>query len=614
MTPWEYEDQLNAERQASAPGVAMTPWEYEDSLSKEEKPKEKPKDESVSSRFSRILNDVIYSDAMTYANNVAGSIATGLTLGMNRVAEAGVRSVLEDRSFGDVSHEVSERSKKFSEENPVVSTGAELLGGIPSVGKIFKVGSAAKSALPQLGKHQGYVRNTLKGAGAGGVYGLGTADYSEGFDDAAWNALSGAATGAVMAPVLQGVGNRVGNMVNRARANDFKGPLVKRIPEGAKQKVSGLLDSVAPGAKQALLPPSQKFESGADAVKAKAANSLEKKGFFLTPHQKTGSRTAEAIEANARKRSAVAPLFDEKVKQNQRVLNSIFAEEAGFLSRKDPFSKVNAPVVTHKMLNDRTAQLYNSFKNSKVRLTFPDKKAYNRLVDVLKGFDTVPQLMPKVKVGKKKMALDDYLGDVFEDIQKGLSPAKYMDYYASLSKQRREFAKKGKMQYAEAISDVMELFDDIADRAGKKGGKEQVAKIRDFHAARKLYKLRMAIGEGGDVIDSAGNINYEALRKRLSSNDVPGFIREGSDSEFYKTVRELGALEGNALKTHPMLPSERSSPTAMVVQPVKDMFSKIAVEKMFEDPAYTMENRGGDFLNQKLLKGLLQTREALDNE
>jgi hypothetical protein len=52
----------------------------------------------------------------------------------------------------------------------------------------------------------------------------------------------------------------------------------------------------------------------------------------------------------------------------------------------------------------------------------------------------------------------------------------------------------------------------------------------------------------------------------------------------------------------------------MVVQPVKDMFSKIAVEKMFDDPAYTMENRGGDFLNQKLLKGLLQTREALDNE
>ena len=149
----------------------------------------------------------------------ARAAAQGLTFGTADEIEASVRSLVQDGvSFNDALTQVQGEINQFSEENPNIALGAEVLGAIPTM---FAAGPRAFQVLSK-----SPVGATALGGGVGFAYGAAT---GEGFED---RMLKGIEEG-----VFTALGSgALGTAIKTAkRTNPYVSPFLRRL----KNKVFG---------------------------------------------------------------------------------------------------------------------------------------------------------------------------------------------------------------------------------------------------------------------------------------------------------------------------------------------------------------------------------------
>ena len=149
----------------------------------------------------------------------ARAAAQGLTFGTGDEVEAAVRSLVQDGvSFNDALTQVQGEINQFSEENPNIALGAEVLGAIPT---IFAAGPRAFQVLSK-----SPVGATALGFGGGFAYGAATGEGFEdrmqkGIEEGVFTALGSGAVGATLKTAK--------------RTNPYVSPFLRRL----KNKVFG---------------------------------------------------------------------------------------------------------------------------------------------------------------------------------------------------------------------------------------------------------------------------------------------------------------------------------------------------------------------------------------
>ena len=110
----------------------------------------------------------------------ARAVGQGVTFGFGEEAEAGIRSALGQGQYKDIRNQLRLQQAQFQKENPYISTGLEIAGGLTTPAGIYGLGSKAllKGGTTALG-------NIGRGAAIGGA--------------------AGAVTGAGVAPELQNI-------------------------------------------------------------------------------------------------------------------------------------------------------------------------------------------------------------------------------------------------------------------------------------------------------------------------------------------------------------------------------------------------------------------------
>ena len=172
--------------------------------------------------MDRMMSDY-NSDAIDisplFTKGGARAAVQGLTFGTGDEVEAAVRSLLQDGvSFNDALTQVQGEINQFSEENPNIALGAEVLGAIPTM---FAAGPRAFQVLSKspLGA-------TALGGGVGFGYGYATGEGTEGrmqkgIEEGVFTALGSGAVGTALKTAQ--------------RANPYVSPFLRRL----KNKVFG---------------------------------------------------------------------------------------------------------------------------------------------------------------------------------------------------------------------------------------------------------------------------------------------------------------------------------------------------------------------------------------
>jgi hypothetical protein len=178
-----------------------------------------------------------------YLGGLARQGAQGLSFGFADELEAGARSLVGGRSYGDIVGEVRRENEEFAQDNPGASLTANLVGGIvPFTGG--PLGAAARWAMRGATLPRTAGRSALLGAGAGGAAGLGAGegDLMERMPSGLTGAAFGGAIGAAIPPVFAGAGRGLewaNNIMRRGRARpsaDYQPPVppMGRPIEGAR--------------------------------------------------------------------------------------------------------------------------------------------------------------------------------------------------------------------------------------------------------------------------------------------------------------------------------------------------------------------------------------------
>jgi hypothetical protein len=206
-------------------------------------------------------------------------IAQGASFGFADEAEAGLRSLIEDRPYSEIVSDIRSKYKAAEEEHPMTSLAGDIAGGIVSGGalsalaKVRTVASALKgissvgskaakvtglaakaSKYPLTSKVVGSAgKLAAEGVVPGVLYGMGTAEEG----DTIKGGVEGAVMGGVTGGVLGGVGE-VGKQAAKAAADiPFIGEAVKAFKYGkegqglvSQQSISGIEKNVSKQAKK----------------------------------------------------------------------------------------------------------------------------------------------------------------------------------------------------------------------------------------------------------------------------------------------------------------------------------------------------------------------------
>ena len=178
------------------------------------------------SNLSREDMDRMMSDYNSDATDIsplftkggARAAVQGLTFGTGDEVEAAVRSLLQDGvSFNDALTQVQGEINQFSEENPNIALGAEVLGAIPTM---FAAGPRAFQVLSKLP-----VGATALGGGVGFGYGYATGEgegrMAKGIEEGVFTALGSGVLGVALKTAK--------------RTNPYVSPFLRRL----KNKVFG---------------------------------------------------------------------------------------------------------------------------------------------------------------------------------------------------------------------------------------------------------------------------------------------------------------------------------------------------------------------------------------
>ena len=68
----------------------------------------------------------------SYAGNLARAIGQGVTFGFGDELEAGVRSLIGDRSYDEEVGDIRKSISEFRDTNPIAAYGSEIVGSIPT--------------------------------------------------------------------------------------------------------------------------------------------------------------------------------------------------------------------------------------------------------------------------------------------------------------------------------------------------------------------------------------------------------------------------------------------------------------------------------------------------
>ena len=98
----------------------------------------------------------------SYAGNLARAIGQGVTFGFGDELEAGVRSLVGDRSYDEEVADIRKSISEFRETNPVAAYGSEFVGSIPT--GVGLAGLALRGGLKGAAKI-GALEGSIYGAG-----------------------------------------------------------------------------------------------------------------------------------------------------------------------------------------------------------------------------------------------------------------------------------------------------------------------------------------------------------------------------------------------------------------------------------------------------------------
>lgn len=164
-------------------------------------------------------------DWMTgYTRSIIGQ---GMGMGFGDEIEAGALAAVGSGSYDENIERIRGEQEKFSQDNPVISTGAEIAGGM-----VPAVVSRGRTVPATVARAAG--RGMAEGAGYGAAYGFGT---GEGAEDRAAQSVAGGAIGAgigfATAPLAEGA-RWLGGHVARPVVSAVRGYL-KPVEQGSKE-------------------------------------------------------------------------------------------------------------------------------------------------------------------------------------------------------------------------------------------------------------------------------------------------------------------------------------------------------------------------------------------
>jgi len=213
--------------------------------------------EQKQSTLSKTLNNVkmgtrsaLKGGTFGFADEIGSGIAAGVAKGAQEVGLLpGEKSYGE--IYSDIHGSVGEEDRQWEEENPVLSTGLEIAGSMPTA--LGGAATAGKLGLKAATSMKGLAARGAAGGGAyGGLYGAGTADEGERLAGAGEGALLGTIMGGTVPVAISGAGKGIqsayGSVKNLMagkgeQANRFIAQLAKRAgmsPDDVAKKLNDL--------------------------------------------------------------------------------------------------------------------------------------------------------------------------------------------------------------------------------------------------------------------------------------------------------------------------------------------------------------------------------------
>lgn len=262
------------------------------------------------------------------AKGVGRSVAQGLGFGFGDEAIAGVRSLIEDRSYDDLAAEEHKAFKNFEDKNPIISGAANLAGSVATLPVTGPIGGTLTSlkGLRALRTAPRMVRYGAAGASQGALAGAGSAQGD--LEDRAIGAGVGATVGGTMGAAIPEAGHQISRLYNYLKG---------RAWPATQDAVGGALDALSKGFTRDKLTPDLLRDRARLDEKYGVPSKLMDYGSNLTGQ-------AEAVVAKPGQGSAdlIAAIKDRQSGQHKRIYGRVnkalkpddyFEADAAYLKR-----------------------------------------------------------------------------------------------------------------------------------------------------------------------------------------------------------------------------------------------------------------------------------------
>ena len=203
--------------------------------------------------------------------------ASGLFMGWADELEAGVRAaVFEDRPYEEIRDEIRSKVEAYQEANPGESLSFEALGAVAPTALMFLVPGGQAAGATNVSRIAGPAMKLLqRGSIEGGITGAGESK-AESVLGVAGDAATGAATGAVVSPivgkagnVIVGGGSKVMNWMRQnlgGRPSDAAMAELKRLADSTGKSVDDIVQDIADGK---ILAENRSLAAAVRAIKSK---------------------------------------------------------------------------------------------------------------------------------------------------------------------------------------------------------------------------------------------------------------------------------------------------------------------------------------------------------
>lgn len=451
------------------------------------------------------------------ADNIARSIAQGVPIlggamdkfaaGMDALTNPVLGRGAEGGSIGErysknISAETA-RTQNFETAHPIVSTTANIAGGVGALGAASRIPGVAYS----LGVSRGpMLGNMIRGAASNSV--IGGADSAVRGGDIGTGATVGGLLGAAAPPVGRVLGASFERLLNRSASNTaFAGPATSRIERAMSA------DALDPRAMQSRL-----AEMGPDAMFADLGPNLRGQAEALAAQPGPGQRViTSAVEG--RNNAASGRITD--------------ALDSTMGAARDPVQLADQIIATRSA---QAAPLYKEAYATPIKLT-PGLKS---VLDAPAGKAALAKAarLSANAIGEEQGMFGQlsHSPDILEAAQAGrINPGQYKEIL------RQQGASSVDVRGLDLTKRALDDMADAAKRAGKNNEARIIGNLRDtllrevdrqapkYAAARDVYSSETAIK---DALDGGREV----------------FARNVTPSELSKTIRGMSSGEREAFQ------------------------------------------------------------------